>query len=109
MAFSQALAARVRHALARTRGIAEKRMFGGLVFLMNGNMLVGVWHDSLIARLGREAADAALQEPHVGVFEVGGRVIRNWALIDPDGLDDDRQLNGWLDRAMAFVETLPAK
>lgn len=109
MAFSESLAARVRHALARTRGIVEKRMFGGLVFLLDGNLLVGVWHDSLIARLGREAADAALQQPHVGVFDVTGRPMRNWVLIDPDGLDGDCQFNDWLDRAMAFVQTLPPK
>lgn len=109
MAFSASLAARVRHALARTRGVVETRMFAGLVFLLDGNLLVGVWHDSLIARLGREAADAALQEPHVGVFDVTGRPMRNWVLIDPDGLDDDRRLNEWLDRAMEFVQTLPPK
>ncbi|MBS0209441.1 MAG: TfoX/Sxy family protein [Planctomycetes bacterium] len=109
MPFSESLAERVRQQLRATRGVVEKRMFGGLVFLLNGNMLVCVWHVSLIARVGPGEHAAALAEPHVKPFDVGGRTMRGWALVEPEGVDTDRQLRAWLDRALAFVEALPAK
>ena len=109
MPFSAALADRVRHALARQRGVAEKRMFGGLAFLLDGHLVVGVWHDALIARLGPEDGRAALAEPHVEPFTPSGRPMTNWVRIPPEGLDTDAQLAGWVDRAVAFVRTLPPK
>ncbi|HEX6987310.1 MAG TPA: TfoX/Sxy family protein [Planctomycetaceae bacterium] len=109
MAYSESLACRLRDVLARKRGVAEKRMFGGLVFLLDGNLLVGVWKDSLIARLGPERAAEALREPHVGVFDVTGRPMRNWVLVGPDGVDSDRQVADWVAEAERFVRTLPPK
>jgi hypothetical protein len=109
MAFSAALADRIRHALGRERGVVEKRMFGGLGFLLSGNLVVGVWHDSLIARLGSEDGRAALAEPHVAPFSPTGRPMTNWVLVGPEGLDADEQLAGWVRRATAFVRTLPPK
>jgi hypothetical protein len=109
MAFSESLAARVRDALAGTRGIDEKRMFGGVGFLLRGNMLVGVWKDSLIARLGPEGGDAALREPHVRPFDITGKPMAGWVLVGPEALDNDEQLKGWIDRASGFVGTLPSK
>jgi hypothetical protein len=84
-------------------------MFGSIVFLLNGNMLVGVWKSSLIARIGPDQADAALKEPHVREFDMTGRRMRGWVIVEPDGLESDRQLVGWVERAMKFVETLPKK
>lgn len=104
-----ALVARVRDRLARTRGVTEKVMFGGAAFFLDGNLLVGVWDDALIARVGPAAAPAALAEPHVRPFDVTGRPMKAWVMIDPDGLDTERQLGDWLDRATAFVGGLPAK
>ena len=109
MAFDESLAARVRDALARTRGVAERKMFGGLCFLLHGNLLVGVWKDGLIARLGPDEAAAALREPHVRPFDVTGRPMRNWVLVEAEGVDDDASLRAWVDRATAFVQTLPRK
>jgi hypothetical protein len=109
MAFDEDLAARVRDALARQNGIEEKKMFGGLCFLLHGNLLVGVWKDSLIARLGPDEGPAALEEPHVRVFDVTGRPMRNWVLVEPEGVEDDDQLAAWVDRATVFVMTLPRK
>ena len=65
MAFSEELAERIRRGLARRKGIEEKKMFGGIGFLLNGNMLVGVWKNSLIVRVGPDGYDRALLEPHV--------------------------------------------
>ena len=109
MAFSESLAARVRDALMRTKGVDEKRMFGGVAFLLRGNMLVGVWKDSLIVRLGPEAAAAALREPHVAPFDITGKAMKGWALVGPEVLDNDEQLKDWIERAMSFVAMLPAK
>lgn len=109
MAYSESLAGRLRDVLSRRRGVVEKRMFGGAVFLLDGHMLVGVWKDSLIARLGPEGAEEALRKPHVAEFDVTGRPMKNWVLVGPDGVEDDRALADWVDRAAAFVRTLPPK
>jgi hypothetical protein len=109
MAFNETMAERVRQKLIRKKGIEEKKMFGGLVFLLHGNMLVGAWKDSLIVRLGQEQADEALREPHVKEFDITGRPMRNWVLVEPQGVEDDDQLNGWIQQAVKFVGKLPAK
>lgn len=109
MAYSESLAARVRQMLAGRRDIGEKKMFGGIGFLLNGNMLVGVWKDSLIARLGTDQAAEALKRPHVGEFDITGRAMRGWVLIEADGLDTDADLGEWIDLALEFVQTLPRK
>lgn len=109
MAFSESLAARTRDALASIQGITEKRLFGGVGFLLNGNLLVGVWQHSLIVRLGPEEGEAALREPHVKEFDITGRPMKGWVMVEPEGIDDDGQLRGWIERAMKFVTTLPRK
>jgi TfoX/Sxy family transcriptional regulator of competence genes len=109
MSYDESLAERIRESLAQRRGIAERKMFGSLVFMLDGNMLVGVWKDSLIARLGRDATTDALAEEHVRVFDVTGRPMKGWVIVDPEGLDEDDQLKEWIERARSFVQTLPAK
>jgi len=109
MAFSEALAERIRQALARRKNVEEKRMFGGICFLLNGNILVGVWKDSLIARLGPEQGDEALLEPHVKVFDITGKPMKNWILVEPEGVVEDEQLKDWIQRAVKFVGKLPGK
>jgi TfoX/Sxy family transcriptional regulator of competence genes len=109
MAFDEDLAARIRTALARKKGVEEKKMFGGVVFMLDGNMLVGVWKDSLIVRLGDEQAEAALLEPHVRPFDITGQPMKRWAMVTPDGVRDDDLLKEWIQRAVKFVGKLPAK
>jgi len=109
MAYSQLLAGRVRDVVGGDRRIGEKKMFGGVCFLLNGNMLVGVWKDWLIVRLGPAAGAEALREPYVKEFDVTGKPMRGWVMVEPEGLERDDQLQGWIDRAMQFVKTLPAK
>jgi hypothetical protein len=109
MAFSEELAGRVRRELARRKGVGEKKMFGGVGFLLTGNLLVGVWKDSLIVRLGPEEGDEALKEPHVKAFDITGRPMKGWVLVGPEGVRGDDQLKGWVERAVKFVKTLPAK
>ena len=109
MAFDETLAARIRDALARKRGVEEKKMFGGVGFLLHGNMLVGVWKESLVARLGPDQGEAALKQPHVKDFDITGRAMKGWVLVGPEGVEDDEQLTAWIERAMRFAGTLPAK
>jgi len=109
MAFDETLAARIRDALARKRGVEEKKMFGGVGYLLNGNLLVGVWKDSLVVRLGSDNYDDVLLEPHVREFDITGRPMKGWVLVEPGGVEDDEQLTDWIERATRFVRTLPAK
>lgn len=109
MAFDENLSARIRKALARKKGITDKKMFGGIGFLLNGNLLVGVWKDSLIARLGEEDGEDALKEPHVKEFDITGRPMKNWVLVESQGIEDDDKLKKWIQRAVKFVGKLPGK
>src|SRR5262245_20668747 len=109
MAYSESLAQRIRSALARQRGITEKKMFGGVGFLLHGNMLVGIWKTSLIVRLAPEAAQAALQQPNVVPFDITGRPMKGWVMIEPDGIETDEQLADWIRQSKEFVCTLPRK
>ena len=89
--------------------IAQKKMFGGLVFLLRGNMLVCIWQQALIVRLGPEAAAAALRLPEVREFDVTGKPMKGWVLVTADGLETDRQLSDWIEQALRFVDPLPGK
>jgi TfoX/Sxy family transcriptional regulator of competence genes len=109
MAFSEALAERIRQRLARRKNVEEKKMFGGIGFLLNGNLLVGVWKESLIVRLGPEKGEEALLELHVKEFDITGRAMKGWVLVAPGGVEDDDQLSGWIQRAVKFVGKLPEK
>lgn len=109
MAVDESLAARIRDALARTKGVEERTMFGCVCFFLDGNVLAGVWKDALIARLGPDEGEAALREPHVRPFDITGRPMRNWVAVEPEGVEDDDQLRGWIERATKFVRTLPRK
>jgi TfoX/Sxy family transcriptional regulator of competence genes len=109
MAFDAELAERVRYALARTNYVSEKKMLGGIAFLLNGNMLVGVLKDELVVRLGADRAGEALGRDHVRAFDFTGRAMAGWVVVEPDGLDGDEQLAEWIESARAFVEQLPAK
>ena len=84
-------------------------MFGSVGFLLHGNMCVGVWKSSLIVRLDPEQAGAALQLPEVREFDITGRPMKGWIMVEPDGLESDEQLRGWINQAKEFVVTLPKK
>jgi hypothetical protein len=109
MAFSEALAARIRHQLARRKNVEEKKMFVGVGFLLNGNLLVGVWKDSLCVRLGPDEGDEALKEAHVNKFDITGRPMKGWVLVEPEGIQNDEQLSALIQGAVKFVGALPGK
>lgn len=81
-------------------------MFGGLCFLLHGKLLVGVFKDSLLVRLGPDGAKAALAEPYVREMDFSGRPMKGWVIVEPDGVDSDRQLTAWIQRAIEFVVTI---
>lgn len=109
MAYSESLAARVRQAVKGWRGFTEKKMFGGICFMLHGNMCVGIWQTSLIVRLGPDQATTALKEPNVVEFDITGRPMKGWVMVEADGVETDEQLDGWIEQAVEFVETLPRK
>jgi TfoX/Sxy family transcriptional regulator of competence genes len=109
MAFDEFLAVRIRKALGRKKGVEEKRMFGGLGFLLNANMLVGVWKNSMIVRLGPDEGKVALLEPHVKEFDITGKPMKGWVMVAAEGVADEGAVKGWVQRAVKFVGTLPAK
>ena len=106
MAFDPELAARVRRLLARRKGVEEKRMFGGIGFMLKGHMLVAVSRGSLLLRLGAERAEAAMREEHVTAFTIRGRASKAWVWLDSAGIESDEKLKDWLRQATAFVATL---
>ena len=84
-------------------------MFGCLCFFINGNVLAGVWRDALIARIGPDEGEAALREPHVRPFDITGKPMKGWVRVAPEGIEEDEQLNDWIQRAQTFVSELPAE
>ena len=109
MAFDESLAVRIRTALGRKKGVVVKKMFGGLGFLLNGNMLVGVWKNSMIVRLGPDEGEAALVEPHVKEFDITGKAMKGWVMVAAEGVADETDVKEWVQRAVKFVGKLPAK
>jgi len=109
MAYSESLALRIRQVLGLRRGIVEKKLFGGIGFLLNGNMCVGIWKNSLIVRLDPNDSEAALKEPNVVPFDITGRPMKGWLMVEPDGIETDKQLADWIRLSEEFVSTLPRK
>jgi hypothetical protein len=109
MAYSESLVNRIRQIMGRRRGVTEKKMFGAICFLLNGNMCAGVWKNSLIARLSPEQGAQALLEPHVKVFDVTGKPMKGWVLVEADGVENDEQLTEWIQKAVDFAGSLAKK
>ena len=109
MAYDENLAGRIRAHLRKRTGVAERKMFGGIIFMLHGNMCCGVHRDALIVRLGPEQASEALAEPHTRVFDLTGRPMKAWVLVEAEGLAKDAQLGKWLDRAVKWAGSLPPK
>jgi TfoX/Sxy family transcriptional regulator of competence genes len=109
MAVDEQLAERVRGALGGVDGLEEKRMFGGLAFLLHGNMSVGVHGEDLIVRLAPEQTEEALAEPGVRVFDMTGRPMKGWVLVGPEATASEDGLGAWVTRGLDFAESLPPK
>jgi TfoX/Sxy family transcriptional regulator of competence genes len=107
MAYDENLANRVRDLLDGEPGLAEKKMFGGLAFLLGGTMAVGVSGDALMVRLPTDESDDALAEPGARPFDMTGRPMKGWLLVDPSGHEKAGDLRRWVGRGTTFARTLP--
>jgi TfoX/Sxy family transcriptional regulator of competence genes len=110
MAFDESLAERIREGLASDRGVTEQKMFGGIAFMLNGNMCAGVHGNDLIVRLDEPRHEAAMREKHTGPMVFGnGMAAKGLVLVAPAGVKTKAQLAGWLKRATDFAGSLPPK
>jgi TfoX/Sxy family transcriptional regulator of competence genes len=110
MPVDQDFANRIREELADVDGITEKSMFGGLAFLLHGNMAVGIMSTGdLMVRVGPDATEEALSKPHTRLFEMRGRSMTGWVIVALEGVKTRRQLGPWVKRGVAFASSLPPK
>ncbi|WP_405670583.1 TfoX/Sxy family protein [Streptomyces sp. NBC_01530] len=109
MAYDQGLAERIRERLGADPDITEKRMFGGIAFLLRGNMAVGVSDDNLMVRVGSDATEEALARPGARIFDMPGRPMRGWVVVAGSAVAEDDVLGEWIDEGHAFAAGLPPK
>jgi TfoX/Sxy family transcriptional regulator of competence genes len=109
MAYDEALAERVRGVISLRENVVERKMFGGIAWMVGGNMACGVLGDELIVRLAPEEAEKALAEPHTREFDFTGRPMRNIVMVAPAATAEDSQLAGWIDAGGDFASSLPPK
>lgn len=109
MAFHEHLAQRIRDVVGSDPGIDEKKIFGGLAVLLDGNMAVGVSGDELMVRVGEDDFDGALTKPGVRPFEMSGRPMSGWILVGGQGLAEDAELEAWIATGMDYAGSLPSK
>ena len=108
MAYDEVLADRVRAQLAGEDGLTERKMFGGIAWMLAGNMAVGLMKDGMLVRLG-EQAEAAASEPHASQPMMGTRPMKGMVLVAPDGVASEEQLGAWVERGAAVARSLPPK
>jgi TfoX/Sxy family transcriptional regulator of competence genes len=110
MAYDEELADRLRELLQGEHGVTEKRMFGGLAFMINGNMAVGAsGQGGLLLRVDPAETDALVEDPHARRFEMRGREMDGWLRVDGAGLSTDQQLRQWVAHGVAYARSLPPK
>ena len=109
MPYDENLVERVRGVLAKKRSVTERKMFGGLTFMLRGNMACGVENDRLMVRVGPAAYDDALGQPYARPMDFTGRPMRGFIFVEPAGLAGDKVLNAWVQRGVDFAMSLPAK
>ena len=109
MAYDEGLAIRIREVLGGEPGLGEKRMFGGLAIMLDGNMAVGVSGDDLMVRTDPAQQDALLAEPGARPFDLTGRPTKGWLVVDADAVAEDADLRRWIERGVAFARSLPPK
>ncbi|HEX6147714.1 MAG TPA: TfoX/Sxy family protein [Acidimicrobiia bacterium] len=109
MAYDLGLADDIRIRIVDHPGISEREMFGGIAFMVNGNMAVGVIGNELMVRVGKESHDEAVSQPGARTFDMSGRPMMGWVKVAPEALAADAALDEWIHRGVSFAEGLPAK
>jgi TfoX/Sxy family transcriptional regulator of competence genes len=109
MAYDEGLATRIRELIGGEVGLAEKKMFGGLAMLLDGNMAVGVRNDGMIVRTYPDQHEQLLTEEGARPFDLTGRPMKGWIVVDASGCAEDDDLRRWVDRGVAYARSLPPK
>ena len=109
MVYDEKLDNRLEKIVLQWKNTDKKKMFGGICYLVNGNMLGGVYKDSLFLRLGEKNAKTALKLPHFGEFDITGRPMKGWVMATQKAFKNEEDLVSWLEKAKKFSETLPPK
>lgn len=110
MPYDPSIAERIRELLAEEKGIAEKKMFGGLAFLMHGNMCVAAsGKGGMLVRIDPADTKSAVARPHASRMRMGGRSMDGWIRVAPEGARTTREIGAWVKRSLAYVRTLPPK
>jgi TfoX/Sxy family transcriptional regulator of competence genes len=109
MPFDEGLYTRVEDILKGKINYEAKKMFGGICYLLNGNMLGGIINDSLIIRAGKDKHENLLKQEHTRVFDITGKVMKGWILVEPEGLTNEEELWSWLTKGINYANSLPAK
>ena len=110
MTFKELTVSQIRNAMENTPDVSEREMFGGITFMLKGNMCCGVIDDSLVVRVGPDAYEGALREPHARPMDFTGRALQGFVYVDRDGFaNNDTSLRQWIERGVNFVQTLPPK
>lgn len=109
MAYDTRLAERIISLLKDTRAVDERKMFGGVAWMINGNLAVGVHGNDMIVRVGPEGHAAAMSMPHTKVFDISGRPMTGWVMVELAGVQDQASLEEWVDLGVNFAQSLPPK
>jgi TfoX/Sxy family transcriptional regulator of competence genes len=109
MAYDQQLAQRIWEELRPLPNVVEKKMFGGVCFLVDGNMACGVIKNDLIVRVGAARHAQSLAQPHTRIFDFSGRPMNGWVMVAPGGCSSDQDLQTWVRQGVAFAKSLPPK
>jgi TfoX/Sxy family transcriptional regulator of competence genes len=109
MAYDEMLALRARQEMQHLPGFTEKKMFGGVGFLLWGNMACGVNGSDFIVRVGKEGYDRALAQPHTRVFDMTGKAMSGWVVVGPEGVASEAELRQWMEQGVRYALTLPPK
>ena len=108
MAYNEKLAERIRNEFGELP-IVEKKMFGGVGFLIHGNMACGVHKENMIVRVDPDRHEKLLKEKHTRVFDITGKPMKGWLIVEPDGCKTEKQLSAWVKEGVEFALTLPPK
>lgn len=109
MTFNEITASQIRVAMQNTPGLSERHMFGGIAFMLEGNMCCGVIEDNLVVRVGPDHYEDALREPHTRPMDFTGRPLRGFVYVDRAGFASVTALKAWIERGVRFAQTLPPK
>lgn len=109
MPYDPEIDSRIRNITSNWKNTIAKKMFGGVCYLQNGNMVCGVYKEFLIVRLGEEAGEKSMENPIARPFDITGRPMKGWVMVAREGFKSDKELENWLYQAKKFVATLPPK